>query len=228
VSDDHARFRDDLAAYMLGALDRREREELESHLETCEECSERLRWLGPAAELLSESVERRDPPPALRERIMAEVRAEAEPREAAPPAPQPRRSWRNFLLRPAIAVAGAALLAAGAAGYLVGGEGGGDTTVGPQTSGGITASLIRDGDSGTLELTGLSQLPAGAVYQAWVQQGKRVIPSSLFAARADGSATAAIPRDLDGAERVMVTREPRGGSRRPTGPPLVSVGLQQS
>jgi len=85
---------------------------------------------------------------------------------------------------------------------------------------------VRDGDNGTLELTGLSQLPAGDVYQAWVQRGQRVLPSSLFAARADGTAIAAIPHDLDGADRVMVTREPRGGSRKPTGRPLVSVGLR--
>jgi anti-sigma-K factor RskA len=50
-------------------------------------------------------------------------------------------------------------------------------------------------------------------------------PSSLFAARMDGTATAAIPRHLDGAKAVAVTVEPRGGSRRPTSPPLVSVPL---
>jgi anti-sigma-K factor RskA len=226
VSSDHSRFRDDLAAYMLGALEQHESEELERHLATCEECSERLRWLGPAAELLSESVERRDPPPQLRDRIMAQVRADAEPRQSARPAPEPRRSLRSFLLRPAIAVAGAALIAAGAAGYLIGGDGGGATTTYEARQASVTASLVRDGDNGTLELTGLSQLPAGEVYQAWVQRGQRVLPSSLFAARADGTAIAAIPHDLDGADRVMVTREPRGGSRKPTGRPLVSVGLR--
>ena len=226
MSTDHARFRDDLAAYTLGALDRQESEELERHLATCEECSERLRWLRPATDLLSESVERRDPPAQLRDRIMAEVRAEAEPRESAARAREPRRPLRSLLLRPAIAVAGVALLAAGAAGYLIGGSGEGGTTTYEAQRPGVTASLIRDGDSGTLELTGLSQLPAGRVYQAWVQRGQRVIPSSLFAARADGSASAAIPHSLDGAERVMVTREPRGGSKRPTGRALVSVELR--
>lgn len=223
---DHARFRDDLAAYTLGALDPREREELERHLAACEECSERLLWLRPATELISESVERRDPPPELRERIMAEVREEAAPRDAPGPARERRRPLRDLLLRPAIAVAGAALIAAGAAGYLIGGGGGGETTTYEARSAGVTASLTRDGDAGTLELTGLAQLPAGEVYQAWVQRGERVIPSSLFAARANGRATAAIPRHLDGARRVMVTREPRGGSRRPTGPALVSVELR--
>ena len=227
MSAEHPRFRDDLAAYLLGALEPPEAEELERHLATCEECSERLRWLQPAAELLSESVERREPPPRLREQIMSEVRAEAEPQPAARRERKPRRPFRTWLLRPAIAVAGAGLIAAGAAGYLIGGEGGGgDTTVGPETSGGVTASLVRDGDNGTLELTGLAQLPASRVYQAWVQRDQRVVPSSLFAARADGTASAAIPRGLDGADRVMVTREPRGGSKQPTGRPLVSIVLQ--
>jgi anti-sigma-K factor RskA len=226
MSAEHDRFRDDLAAYMLGALEPHEGEELERHLETCEQCSERLRWLQPAAELLSESVERRDPPAQLRDRIMAEVRREADPQSAARPARRPSRPWRSWLLRPAIAVAGVGLIAAGAAGYLIGGNGGDGTTTYEARHGGVTASLIRDGDDGTLELTGLTQLPSGKVYQAWVQDGRRVIPSSLFAARADGTASAAIPHDLDGAERVMVTREPRGGSKRPTGSALVSLGLQ--
>lgn len=221
---DHGRWQDDLAAYTLGALDPAESEEMERHLESCAECRERLLWLRPAAELLPESVEGRDPPPQLRERLMAEVRADSERRREAAGG---RRRSRAWLSRPAIGIATVAVLAAGVAGYEVGtGGGGGTTTInGAQTKSGALANLERKGDSGTLQVSGLSQLPASEVYQAWVQRGGRMEPSSLFAARMDGTATAAIPRHLDGAQAVAVTVEPRGGSRSPTSPPLVSVPL---
>jgi anti-sigma-K factor RskA len=224
-AQDHGRWQDELAAYVLGSLDPAESEEMERHLESCAECRERLLWLRPAAELLPESVESREPPPQLRERLMAEVRADAARRREV--ASGGGRRPRGWLSRPAIAIATVALLAAGVAGYELGtGGGGGTTTItGPEAKSGALASLERNGDSGTLQVSGLSQLPASEVYQAWVQRGGRMEPSSLFAARMDGTATAAIPRHLDGAQAVAVTVEPRGGSRRPTSPPLVSVPL---
>jgi anti-sigma-K factor RskA len=87
------------------------------------------------------------------------------------------------------------------------------------------ASLERSGDSGTLEVSGLAQLPRSQVYQAWVQRDGHMEPSSLFAARSSGMGTAAIPHGLDGAQAVAVTVEPHGGSRQPTSQPLVSVPL---
>ena len=72
-------------------------------------------------------------------------------------------------------------------------------------------------------MTGLKQLPRDDVYQAWVQRDGRIEPSSLFDARRDGTASAAIPHQLDGADAVMVTREPRGGSKQPTSTPIVTV-----
>jgi anti-sigma factor RsiW len=53
---EHARYRDDLAAYALGALAGDEEAELRAHLERCEECREQLRWLQPAVDLLPRSV----------------------------------------------------------------------------------------------------------------------------------------------------------------------------
>jgi hypothetical protein len=133
--------------------------------------------------------------------------------------------WRNLFLRPAVGIAGAAVIAAGAGGYLIASDNGDGQSTITASKGTVTASLERDGDSGTLHLTGLGQLPAGQVYQAWVQRDGDVEPSSLFAPMADGTASAAIPDDLDGAEQVMVTAEPKGGSRKPTGPPIVNVRI---
>lgn len=225
---DHRRWRADLAAYLLGALDAEENQALERHLGDCRRCRDELRWLQPAIDLLPESVPQLEPPPRLRARLLAEVRSGSA--ETAP-AGEPGgllEGLQRFFLRPAVAVTAVALVIAVVAGYAVRGDGGGSetTTISGPVDGSVRATLERSGDSGTLMLTGLRRLPSSDVYQAWVQRERRLVPSSLFAPHRDGSASAAIPRGLEGADAVMVTREPRGGSRQPTATPIVNVALR--
>ena len=49
-----------------------------------------------------------------------------------------------------------------------------------------------------------------------MRRNHRILPSSLFEARGNGTASTAIPHQLNGADTVMVTVEPRGGSKQPT------------
>jgi len=231
--DEHRRWRADLAAYLLGSLEAEETEALEGHLEACERCRDELRWLQPAIDTIGESVPQLEPPPGLRVRLMAEVRsdaAELAPRtapDAGRDAPSRRpRGFRAFFWRPAVALTAVALIGAVIGGYALRGNGGRDTTTFPGPhSGSVRASLERRGDSGTLVMTGLKQLPKSDVYEAWVQRNHRIQPSSLFDAGRNGKATAAIPHHLDGANAVMVTIEPRGGSKQPSSSPVVSVPL---
>jgi anti-sigma-K factor RskA len=225
MSTDHEQRRDELAAYLLGALDPGEMAELEQHLAGCEECSAELERLRPAVQALPESVERIEPPSPLRARVMAEVRADADGARARKRSP--RR--RSVLLRPATGIAAIALIAAGIAAFAISG---GDSDDGPTTvvSGkppGVTVEMVRDGDSGTLRLANLRRLPPDKALQAWVQRGERVERAGpLFEPRRDGTATAAIG-DMRGVSTVMVTAEPRSGSAFPTSEPLVSVEVVQ-
>ncbi len=123
-------LRDDLAAYALGALDREDAARLERHLEACEACTARLRWLSPAIDLLPATVPQRTPPPSLRENLLATVRAEAAPSALAEPEPArpARESWwtslRGLVLRPATGMAVLILLVVGVGtGYLLAGHG---------------------------------------------------------------------------------------------------------
>jgi hypothetical protein len=59
----------------------------------------------------------------------------------------------------------------------------------------------------------------------WVQRGGTMEPSSLFSVRRNHSGEAAVPGPLDGADAVLVTKEPHGGSTQPTSRPLLSVSL---
>jgi anti-sigma-K factor RskA len=233
---DHRRWRADLAAYLLGALETEESAAMERHLEGCERCRDELRWLQPAVDMLPETVPQLEPPDGLRARLLAEVRSDAAElespaagRAARQAKPRHRRGgFRGFFLRPAVALACVALLGAVIGGYALRGGGGGSATTTTETvaqNGGLQATLERSGDSGTLELTGLEQAPPGRVYQAWVRKGDRIESGPLFDASRNGSAQTALTHQLDGADAVMVTREPRGGSEQPTSAPIVTVTL---
>ena len=225
----HERYRDELAAYALGALDEAEAGELRRHLESCDLCRERLLWLRPAVDLLPRSVEQLEPPPELRRRLVATVRAEAREREETghrAAAPRRWRDWGGLVLRPATAVAAGAFLVAGAVGgYLLNQP---TESTSPITSSSLSSArasvagtLEREDRVAILHLTRVPPLPKGSVYEVWVQRDGDLEPSSLFVPRRDRTADAAVPGTLDDADAVLVTREPRGGSEHPTSAPLL-------
>ena len=241
---DHMRYEDDLAAYLLDALTAPEAREMERHIEGCARCQERARWLQASVETLPTAVEQFEPPPQLRERLMQTVRAEAAAERgdavaSATARPQRERGarrrtgWVERLLalpRPAIAL-GALLLAVagGAVGYALGSEDDGlnPTTIEaqvPPEAAGAEATLVREGDQGVLQVSGLPQ-QRDRIYELWIARGGEVRPAGLFQVDRDGRGAAAIPTGLDGADRVMVSLEPPGGSEQPTSDPVVIVDI---
>jgi anti-sigma-K factor RskA len=233
-ADAHARYEDELAAYMLGSLEPEETVAFEAHLATCDRCQARERWLRVSVDVLPSSVEQIEPPPALRERMMETVRQEAGVPVEAPRREGAARGIRRWLgslsLQPATALAGVVLLlAAGVAGYAIGRDGGGsDTTTiaasgtpaAPQTTG----SLVRSGDVGVLRVSNLPQR-RGRIYEVWLVQDGKPLPSALFQVGSDGTGAAGIPDGLDQSTQVMVTSEPPGGSRQPTTQPILSARI---
>ncbi len=239
--------RDDLAAYSLGALDPGQAAELERHLAGCPACAERLRWLRPAADLVPASVRQFEPSPRLRTELMATVRAEAAQEAAAEPAtaaggpersrPGPFARFRERLLgdgplRPALAgFAVACLLVAGVAGYELGHDGGSGPEpatyaalpVSPDSNAHGTVE-VTDG-SGTLTVSEMRPIPDDEVYQAWIAHGSKVEPSSIFVVDGTGHGSASLPSIPSGTDRVMVTREPAGGSQRPSTAPVLTAEL---
>jgi anti-sigma-K factor RskA len=226
---DHDSRRDELAAYALGALDPGEAAELERHLAGCEECRTELDWLCPAVQLLPESVGRVEAPPELRERLMEQVRSEAK-RPRAASASRGESWWHRIGTRPLAGLAAVALVVAALAGYAINEGGGGGEEASTVIAGkapGVTVEMVRQGESGTLHLANLRQLPPDEVLQAWVQRGERVVSArTLFVPNPDGTATATID-DMDGVSAVMVTAEPRGGSVQPTSAPIVNLAIPQ-
>jgi anti-sigma-K factor RskA len=227
---DHKRWKDDVAAYLLGALEPGESAELERHVAGCAECQADVRRLRPAVDLLPESVERLEPPTRLRAAILEQARAE--PAEAAAAAGREpslghRKSLRSW--RPALGLAAVALIAAAIAGYAIHGDSGGadSTTVLAGKAPAVTAQLVMEGDSGTMSLANLREMPEDRVREAWVQRAGEVERAGgLFVPDRDGRATAMIP-DMNGVEAVMVTSEPDGGSPKPTSSPIVTLTMPE-
>lgn len=242
--NDHKRWSEDVAAYMLGALEPAEAAALKRHAEGCERCQAEIRWLTPALDALPESVEREQPPGELRARLMAEVRADAGAAvrgdaRAAKPGPLGRASdWVRDLgsgpmgLRPVAGVAVAVLVVAAVAGFAIGGGIGSDSDAKTSTflygePPGITAKMVSEGDSGTLHLANVKPLPSDRVLEAWVQRdGEVEAVEALFVPDREGRASTELP-DMDGVEAVMVTTEPEGGSESPTSSPLVTIEVPQ-
>jgi anti-sigma-K factor RskA len=238
---DHKRWSEDLAAYMLGALDPAETAELERHLEGCEHCRQEMRWLDPAVHTLPEAVERREPPRRLREGLMAEVRADA--RRAESEQARAEGSSRSVLpawlrggsrqrgLRLATGFAAAVLLVGAAAGYEIGKEGSGDdppaSTLFSRQDSGVVVKMVAEGEGGTLHISHLHQPRPGKVLEAWVlREGEVEAVPALFVPDRNGQAETRIA-DMDGVEEVMVTEEPRGGSEEPTSKPIVEMSVPQ-
>jgi anti-sigma-K factor RskA len=223
---DHNRWSEDLAVYMLGALERDEAAEFERHLEGCERCREEMRWLEPAVHSLPEAVERQEPPRQLRESLMTEVRGDARRAES-----RSAPAWlQRWMLKPAVGFAAVALLVAGVVGYEVGkdgsGEGGAPSTL-EREADGITVKMVQEGDGGTLHLSGVPQLPPEKVLEAWVErEGEVEAVPALFVPDRHGQAETRIS-DMSGVETVMVTEEPRGGSEAPTGEPIMTMSVPQ-
>jgi anti-sigma-K factor RskA len=219
---DHTRYRDDIGAYLLGALTELEQHAFERHMAGCTECQEELERLRPAADALPGSVEQLQPPASLKASLMEVVEREAEVERQ----PAPRRRPRRLFLRPALVAAG--LLIALAIGVTLTQLGGDDTrTVAakvdpamPQAGG----SLRIEGDDGTLRLHGMPELAGARVYQVWLQHGERMVPARTFTVGRSGAGRVELP-DVSDAKGVFVTREPRGGAQVPSETPIVSVPL---
>lgn len=231
---DHNRWSEDLAAYVLGALEPREAAEFERHLEGCERCQDEVRWFEPAVHLLPESVERQEPPPQLRAALMAEVRSDAqgeERRERGSLLPDwLRDGFGSRGLRLATGLAVVAFAIAAVAGYEIGKGGSGSESNGGGVTlssheHGITAKMVSEGEGGTLHLAGVHQLPPDKVLEAWVRREGTVeaVPALMVPDR-KGQAETTIS-DMKGVDTVMVTEEPQGGSEEPTGEPIVTMSV---
>src|ERR671934_1044964 len=170
------------AAYALDALDEHDEREYEEHLARCPHCREELAALTETATGLAYGVESPPPPPALRDRILQQARAER------PNVVPLRPAWRSWT---AAAAAVAACAAIGLGIWAVTLSRSLDRTRSARDQQASVLSIVSDPSArrfalsgahgtlvvsrtgaGALLVSNLRPAPAGKTYEAWVIQGK--------------------------------------------------------
>jgi len=239
-ANDAERFEDLKDAYALGALPEAERRWFEGYLAANPELSPEVEDLVSAANLLALAPGEVEPPPSLRENLLARIGGDAstttyETRPEPPRSGGPSRWVRSL-------AAAAAILA------VVGGLSAWNLSLrsenedlresyedlqgqveGPQTyrlsgPGGEGEVVRLEEGRGVLVAQNLEEPPEGKVYEAWVLRDGVPEPAGIFVP-SDGSAAVAIEASLEGADAVAVTVEPEGGSPMPTSDVLLTAEI---
>jgi anti-sigma-K factor RskA len=217
------------AAYALDALDEDERASYEEHLSTCARCREELADLGQTAALLAHGAPAATPPPALRERILAEARS----RNGATVVPFPRRPRLALSVAAAITAAAAVLaIAFGVRSLSLSDDLDqsqealrilADPSARSIPLEGAQGRLVVDSTgSAVVAVEGLRTAPSGKTYELWVIRGDRPRPAGLF----DGDEPndlAVLDEKVRRGEKVAATLEAEGGVDQPTGRLLFSA-----
>jgi anti-sigma-K factor RskA len=220
------------AAYALDALGPEELADFEAHLAHCPECRESVAAFQETVAELAYDVDAPAPPPALRDRVLADARRE-QPKVVA----LPRRRW-------AFPIAAAAAFAAGcvALGLAFWGADLANQLDEQQTANhrldelvvaltdpdaeripleGTDGILVVDDESseGWMLLNGLEEAPDGKTYEAWVIEDGNAVAAGLFSG-GDDRTVVPLTVPVPDSAIVAVTVEEAGGVEQPTQDPI--------
>jgi Anti-sigma-K factor rskA/Putative zinc-finger len=186
------------AAYVLGALEPDEAERYRRHLVGCAACREEVASMRPLTDALLVAVPQYRAPAGLRRRVMRTVHARP---------PRRRKPVR-------LAITAAAVAASLAAAIIFAQR---------PAPGGPAAQVRTAGGHAELSVQHLASPAPGRIYEVWLER-PRAAPApttALFTVNHAGAADVAVPGDLRGVRELLVTEEPAGGSRVPTGLPVI-------
>lgn len=225
-----------LAPYALDALDPHERSRFETHLDQCVTCQSELAGFQETTGLLGEA-ESQPPPPALRERLLAEIAVTQQERPVVSSLAQ-RRGLRRTL--PRLAAAAAFVVGTvGVGGYVVEHQRAGDaqdrntaitTVLGAADAETVAKSFPAGGnvrmvmsDSQDSAVIIANDLPApgdGKVYQVWMIDDSGPTDQGTFTTSGD-----MVMKGISKADSIAVTVEPKGGSKQPTTTPVATIPI---
>ena len=226
------------AGYALDALDPEERREYEAHLSTCEPCQEELASFWETTEALAVAASGREPSPELRERILAEVRAE--PPQVVVPF-ESRRRRAVPVLAAAAAIAAVVALGIGVWASDLSSQlddtraaldrerAAAEVLVDPAArsvslQAGEGRLVVNEQGEAVLVLHGLDAAPSGKTYEMWIAPGGDIASANragLFPGRY-GSELERLDGTVRAGDVVAVTIEPAGGVDAPTTAPIVA------
>jgi anti-sigma-K factor RskA len=205
---------EEAAAFALDALSADHAREFERHLVACLHCADAIGALRTTAAALAFAGNPASPPARLRLRVLAVENARIVPL---------RRRWRRAVIAGATVAAVALLVVvgqdsstrhvpavAGLRAYRLQGQSSGQSLTG--------RILVSEAREAVLVVRGLPDPAPGTTYELWVLHGGDARPAG-FVHRGMGMLTLPVPPGAS----IAVSLEPAGGSRRPTGPLLITV-----
>jgi anti-sigma-K factor RskA len=216
-----------IAGHALRALSSEDEERVVVHLAECERCRRRLRETEAVAASLAYGVPQVAPPPELRSRVLAI----AEPVVAAPAAepaarPAPARARRQWWPRfAAVAVPAMALALVGMLAWNVSLRNDVNANRDNLATGAAVAvpgvgNVVAQTDGNATLFAHLRPAPAGKTYEAWIIRGSVALPAGVF----EGGGTVELPltQSAKPGDKIAVTIEPAGGSKKPTTTPIAT------
>ena len=239
----HEEYKEMIPARALSALDAAEAQVLNKHLENCAECRKELEEWQATSATLALTADPAEPSPAVRERILSEVRNELSSPQVLPFRSTPRNIWSSFGSLGAMAAV--VLLTALIVGLavmwrqnqlmqdemartrefveLVTTPGARVTELkGIDLGAGATARLAYDQNGRAMLMASkLPNAPRGKAYQLWFIVGNNPpMPGKTFSPDNTGKGTLKdqMPREALGSAIFAITMEPEGGSSAPTSP----------
>jgi anti-sigma-K factor RskA len=218
-----------IAGQALYALSPADEERVALHVAECDRCRRQLREAEALAASLAYAVPAAEPPPDLRDRVLAAVEPVVEAGPARPAEVRPelrrRRTWSWWPRFAAVAVPALAAAVVGLAIWNVSLHG--DLSgLRSQLFHGRTGNLRGVGnvvvkpDGNATLYASVRQAPPGKTYEAWVIRGKVALPAGLF--KGGGTVNLKLTRDARPGDVIAVTIEPAGGTRKPTTTPIAA------
>ncbi|MGN6170706.1 MAG: anti-sigma factor [Solirubrobacteraceae bacterium] len=219
---------DDVAAYVLGALEPDEATRFAEHLESCAACREEVAALGQVVDVLPIVAPAHPVPRRLRRRVFHAVREDATGSTAAA---RLRHRWSlvgDWPRRSLLVGAVTAAIALAVIGALELSSGQGTKVIRAEVTGISGSAQVRlSGGHGVLVVRHMPLPPPGKIYEVWLKRARGAPrPTSvLFSVTSSGSGDVGLPGDLHRFSEVLVTPEPAGGSQAPTHTPVIVARL---
>lgn len=212
-----------LPGYALGVASDEERRAIEAHLATCDKHPQ-LADYTQTVELLPMSATPKEPAGAVKQRLMARVYQDLQPRVVR------RRWWQQTWSWAAAAVVALAALGVGIRDWAVSGQSGATTWQLAPTATGIQAAgtlvWLPSQGSATLTMQHLPPLAGGNLYEVWLIKNGQPVAAGVFQPAADASASVILKGDPQSYQTVAVTEEPGPqGSAAPTHQPFLAGKL---
>ena len=237
----HEDYKEMIPARALSALDAAEARVLNDHLSECDECRLELQEWEATAAALAVSTKPMEPSPEVRERLLNQIRNEADVPNVVPFRSATRNIWTTSFSAIAAVIVATVLIVGLVTVWrenrdlrdrlrrsqefvqLVNTPGSKVTELSAtEVGGGATAKLVYDNNGRAMLMADkLPSVPQGKAYQLWFivgnnppMPGKTFVPDNA----GQGTLTDQMPQAALNAAVFAITIEPAGGVPAPTGP----------